>query len=155
MTDEHPLMRKARAKLGLSTPVDGFDAMIDKINEGHYTDAAKPRSTRYNDVEVVITTKADIANSKHLASREALAKIYPGMPSAMLDELYPSVTAATSLATSCGLTMAYLYPGKPSRHAESQRAEPMDTEVNSPAYGIEQRLARIEGMIERLVTRFL
>ena len=109
MTDEHPLMRKARANLGLSTPVDGFDAMIDKINEAHYTDA-KPRPG-HQEVELVITTKADIANSKHLASAEAMDKLVTmgGKTEERLETTAAMVDAGYSELTSCD--HEYLQPG--------------------------------------------
>ena len=128
MTDEHPLMRKARANLGLSTPVDGFDAFIDKINEAHYTDA-NPRPG-HQDVELVMTTKADIANSRHLASPETMNKL-----AWMTEEVgHP---AGSPRAESHELVKA-----PPDPHYVQHQS-------------VEQRLDRIEHMLERLVQKFL
>jgi hypothetical protein len=72
MTKEHPLMGKARNVLGLSDAVDCTDAVmrsIERANASHYTDSLPPIK------QVEIKVKADIANSKHRASPEAIDKL--------------------------------------------------------------------------------
>ena len=128
MTDEHPLMRKARANLGLSEPLDGFEAFVDKLNERHYTDAnPKPWTHAHQEVELVITTKADIANSQHRASPQAMDKL-----AWMMEEVgHPAVTKAQSAKATTTIVDA------------------IGTQINAAS------LARIEDMLERLVKKFL
>lgn len=71
MTSEHPGFKKARKALRLSEPVeiDAAQRSIDRANASHYTDSLPPIE------QYEITTKADIANSKHRASHEAMEKL--------------------------------------------------------------------------------
>lgn len=69
---EHPARAKLRMEGGFSEPVeiDALSRAIEKANATHYSDARPTPDTR----EVVITTKADIKNSKHRASPETMKR---------------------------------------------------------------------------------
>lgn len=71
MPNKHPGFAKARKALGLSEPTndDGIQAIIDRHNAGHYTDRLHPVE------QIGIKVKADIANSRHLAQPETMAKL--------------------------------------------------------------------------------